>query len=311
MSVLFFTQGGRVPTRTEQADVRANFCNIACADGTPMFTDFLPKADEQGRFDEWMALQAAAESTHITYSPLGAYHDYMGGGFNWLDQPFRFASLTSRVCAYPSSSGVTMTPVLFLDDGGPNPRPRIDQYWPALLDALRQAGVLSRCIVVPAWEPVKGDWTSADLSYALERLHEWAPEAILGCHFSPSRWSGSSNPLEPDDPWQGDEAGFWKSHGGQFIDICFYQSDADAVFQGACDPALDSCWLNRWTDGVVRLGTGYHGWRIVPICLAEGPAYTYIRGASTSDQARAWATNGRNVALGYGVTVTYMNGLPN
>ena len=110
MSVLFFTQGGRVPTRTEQADVRANFCNIACADGTPMFTDFLPKADEQGRFDEWMALQAAAGSTHITYSPLGAYHDYMGGGFNWLDQPYRFASLTSRVCAYPSSSGVTMTP---------------------------------------------------------------------------------------------------------------------------------------------------------------------------------------------------------
>ena len=53
MSVLFFTQGGRVPTRTEQADVRANFCNIACADGMPMFTDFLPKADEQGRFDEW------------------------------------------------------------------------------------------------------------------------------------------------------------------------------------------------------------------------------------------------------------------
>ena len=122
--------------------------------------------------------------------------------------------------------------------------------------------------------------------------------------------SGASNPLEPDDPWQGDEAGFWKAWGGEFIDICLYQSDADAVYQGACDPTLDNCWLNRWTDGVVRLGTGYNGWRIVPICLAEGPAYTYIRGESTSDQARAWATAGRDVALSYGVTITYMNGLP-
>lgn len=299
------------PTKAQQLAVAANFCNIYCADGvTPMFTDFLPKADEQGRFDEWLDLQIAAGSTHLTYSPFGAYRDYMGGGFNWLDQPDRFADLTRRVTLRASQSGVAMTPILFLDDGGPDPRPRIDRYWPPIAQALRAQGVIDRCFIVPAWEPVKGDWTSADLSYALQRIHEWFPECLMGWHGSPDRWVGSSNPLEPDDPWQGAESDFWKSHGGEYLDICFYQTQADAVFSPNCNPEDDSCWLNRWTDGVMRLGNGLNGWRIVPICLAEGPAYSFIREQSTPAQAREWATSGRDLAASYGVTVSYMNGLP-
>lgn len=275
-----------------------------------MFTAFLPKADEQGRFDEWMRLLVTAGSTHVTFSPKAAYHDYMGGGFDWLNQPERFAALVKKVSEYTGANGKAVTPILFLDDGGPDPKPRIDAYWPAIASALRQNGTIDRCIVVPAWEPVKGDWTSAELSYALKTIKALFPESIIGCHFSPTRWAGSSNPLEPDDPWQGGESEFYKSHGGEFIEIAFYQAQADAVFNPVCDPNDDACWLNRWYDGVIRLGRGVNGWRIVPICLSEGPAYTYIRNQSTSDMARRWATSGRDLATAEHVNVCFMNGLP-
>lgn len=312
MSTLILSRGGSVeqPTKAERLNVAANFCNIYCADGAPMFTAFLPKADEQGRTDKWLSLLVAADSTHVTFSPKASYNDYMGGGFDWLNQPERFAALVKTVSETRGANGLALTPVLFLDEGGPDPKPRINTFWQPIAIALRQVGVIDRCIVVPAWEPVRGDWTSADLSYSLQCLKAWFPESIIGCHFSPTRWVGSSNPLEPDDPWQGAESDFYKSHGGEFIEIAFYQAPADAVFMPICDPADDDCWLNRWTDGVIRLGNGVNGWRIVPICLSEGPAYSFIRNQSTPVMARDWATAGRDLANSYGVTVSYMNGLP-
>ena len=291
-------------------NIAANFCNIYCADGTPMFTAFLPKADEQGRTDSWLRLLVDAGSTHVTFSPKASYNDYMGGGFDWLGQPERFAALVKTVSETTGANGLALTPVLFLDEGGPAPRPRIDGYWPGIAQSLRQNGTIGRCIVVPAWEPVRGDWTSADLSYALQRLHEWFPESIMGCHFSPTRWVGSSNPLEPDDPWQGAESDFYKSYGGEFIEIAFYQAPADAVFTPVCDYMNEDCWLSRWYDGVIRLGTGYHGWRVMNVCLSEGPAYSFIRMQSTPEQARTWADAGKALADSLGVTVSYMNGLP-
>jgi len=313
VNLLLLSGSVEQPTHAERVAIRANFCNIDCADGSPMFTAFLPKADEQGRFDEWMSLQVAAGSTHITFSPFAAYNvdgvPYMEP-FNWLDQPQRFADLVRRVSEYQGANSKAVTPVLFLDDGGPDPLPRINRYWDAIADELRKSGVIDRCIVVPAWEPVDGDWTSAELSYGLKSVRLFFPESIMGCHFSPTRWVGSSNPTEPDDPWQGGESDFYKSYGGQFIDIAFYQAPADAVFTPVCDYNDESCWLSRWYDGVIRLGTGYHGWRIVNVCLSEGPAYSFIRNQSTPEQARAWATAGKALADSLGVTVSFMNGLP-
>ncbi len=184
----------------------------------------------------------------------------------------------------------------------------------------------------------------------------------MAWHGSPTRWVGSSNPGEPDDPWRrwswpvrdangdltyyiddkgnrqvvyatgdrigndaeidkaehpddlgkwgGAEAEFYKMAGGEFIDLVLYQAQADSIDAPNCDPAQEDCWLNRWADGVLRVGGGLNGWRVIPLCLAEGPAYSFIRGRSTPEQARAWAKAGGDYAKELGVTVSYMNGLP-
>jgi len=293
------------PSRADMLNVRANFCNIYDPTNMlPMFTAYLPVKPE------WLQPLVDAGSTHVTYSPECAYPGYWVPPFDWRDRPDDFAAFTVKVTQTRGANGQALTPVIFLDNGGTDPLPRIQRYWPNLINSLRSAGVLDRCILVPAWEPVKGDWTSYELSEALKYLKALANEAIIGWHGSPTRWVGSSHPVEPTDPWQGGESDFYKSHGGEFIDIAFYQAQAESVFQGACNPQDDDCWLNRWLDGVIRLGRGVNGWRVLPICLAEGPAYYFTRGKATPEQARLWATNGDAVAKAEGVTVSFINGLP-
>lgn len=291
-------------------NVRANFCNIYDSTGLPIFSPFLAVAPS---FDDWMRCLVAAGSTHVVLSPECAYNDYLQPfvqPFDWRDQPDRFAALVTKVANQTGANGNAITPILFMDNGGADPMPRLNRYWPGLFASLRAAGVLSSCVVVPAWEPVKGEYTSSQMSQALILLHQLAPEAPMAWHGSPDRWVGSSNPVEPDDPWQGAESGFYKSHGGEFIDLVLYQSTADGVYQGACDVNDGSCWLNRWLDGVLRVGGGMNGWRVIPLCLAEGPAYSFIRWQSTPAQAQDWAANGRNTAALHGVTVSFMNGIP-
>lgn len=293
------------PSRADMLNVRANFCNIYDpTNGLPMFTAYFPVKQN------WLQPLVDAGSTHVTLSPECAYPGYWVPPFDWRDRPQDFAACVTKITQTVGANGKALTPIVFLDNGGPDPLPRIQRYWPNLINALRSASVLDRCILVPAWEPVQGDWSSYALSEALKFLKALAPDNLIGWHGSPTRWVGSSNPVEPNDPWQGGESDFYKSHGGEFIDICFYQAQAKSVFQGACNPADDDCWLNRWTDGVIRLGNGVNGWRILPICLAEGPAYTFTRKQSTPEQARQWATNGDLLAKSYGVTVSFMNGLP-
>ena len=166
------------------------------------------------------------------------------------------------------------------------------------------------CIVVPGWELIRAsDATSADFSYALEKLHHdgWSH---IWAHLSPGRAAFSSNPIERDDPWQGGESECWKTHGGQYVEGLLYQSEAVRPDDDKCDPANDDCWLNRWEDVVPRLGAGMNGWRIVHLCYFEGPAYYYYRRQSDSAFARRIATAAKKLATKYGVTIGFGNGLP-
>lgn len=293
------------PSRAERLNVRANFCNIYDSTGKAIFSAFLPVAN----VDDWLKCLVAAGSTHVVFSPECAYNDYMPP-FDWRGEPDRFAALVKQVSETKGANGKALTPILFMDNGDPNPMPRLRQYWPNLAASIAKAGVMDRCIVVPAWEPVVGGYTSNEMSQALQMMHQLFAGAIMAWHGSPTRWVGSSWPVEPDDPWQGAESEFYKAHGGEFIDLVLYQAQADSIDAPNCDPAQEDCWLNRWADGVVRVGGGLNGWRVIPLCLAEGPAYSFIRGRSTPEQARAWAKAGGDYAKELGVTVSYMNGIP-
>lgn len=305
------------PTREERFNVEANFCNIFDDDGEAIFTAFLPQAETLGFYDRWIKKLVDAGSNHIAFSTFAAYridaHQYMAS-FNWLDQPERFAAFVKKVSETPGANGKAITPIIFLDDGGVNPLPRIRQYWPALAAAMKANGVINRCIIICGWEPVVGDWSSYELNEAMElqyQLFHVGTDAIFGWHGSPKRWVGSSNPVQADDPWQGGEHTFADQFSGKHIELPFYQAEADSPILVHCDYMVEDCWTSRWYDGVIRYGQGINDWRKMEwVCLAEGPAFLAIRKHVTSQEARIWATEGKKIGDMLGVKICFMNGLP-
>jgi hypothetical protein len=298
------------PRRSQQAltQIRANFCNLTDSADRIIFTaDYL--GTDAGTRQDWTKRLVDAGSTHLVVSPTGG--DYPGspiGRFNLYDTPEQFASEVRAILNTPSADGLALTPILILDSGASGIRQRIDQYWGPIREALGDDE--KDCIVVPGWELIRAsDATSADFSYALEKLHHdgWSH---IWAHLSPGRAAFSSNPIERDDPWQGGESECWKTHGGQYVEGLLYQSEAVRPDDDKCDPANDDCWLNRWEDVVPRLGAGMNGWRIVHLCYFEGPAYYYYRRQSDSAFARRIATAAKKLATKYGVTIGFGNGLP-
>ncbi len=265
-----------------------------------------------GLYDEWMTVQAANGSTHVAFGDFIGGPAYPGVPFpnpEWSQDPEAIREFVLRVLNTPSADGLGFRPIIFLDNGGSDPLPRIQRNWPVIAKALD--GLLPYVILVIAWEPVKGDYTSNQYSQAMELRESLFPGApFVAGHGSPTRWVGSSNPPEADDPWQGAESDFFKTHGGQYFTHWFYQTPHGRELYEDCNPADDACWLNRWADGVLRLGTGYHGWRVMPVVLFETVAYEFFRGQATSQQAREVASRGKVVADSYGVPVGFGNGLP-
>lgn len=292
---------------------RGHLCNLRDARGGVIWTPSLPGCPESVQ-DDWLRCIAANGGTHVPFGSFEPGEAYPGIGYvnpDWTHDPVSIRALLQKVI----DRG--MVPVVFLDGGGPNPRPRLDAFYPAM----RQAGMglWSQILTVPCgWEPVVGDWRSSDVSYALTSWHRMVPEALIGYHGSPERLVGSSNPIEPDDPWQGGESDFYTSHGGEFIHLALYQTrhGRDIYTPCTCPHAaqpfghLDSCFLNRWEDYVARIGAGYHGWRQLPICAYETVAYEFFRGQATSEQARDVATALKTVTDKWGVDCLWGNGAP-
>jgi hypothetical protein len=169
-----------------------------------------------------------------------------------------------------------------------------------------------RGVWCPGFEPVKGAWSSKNLSDALRKVRTAiGQENLLAVHLSPSRASFSSNPIESDDPWGGDEIACWYSNGGEQPDLFLYQSSVPA--EGVYDHGPDG-WCTRAKEVADRfLGKpGSPDWFTrsrahgrPTLIWMEATAYSFIRGQSSS----AWA---REVA-GYAQTLGYQgfgNGLP-
>ena len=296
--------------------VRGNFCNLWDSAGRIVYTPALTGASPSV-FADWMRIQREAGSTHVFFGPLTAGPAYPGVPWSnpdfWSDLP-RFRAFVEQVLNTPSADGKGLRPVIFV--GNDTFAQSHFNQWQDLADAL--AGLHEYLIVLPAWEPVIGGWTSNELSQGLVELGQCFPTAVLAWHGSPTRWVGSSNPLEDDDPWQGGESDFFKEHGGESVQLAFYQTPHGSDIYTPCEcPNAelkfgheDECWLNRWEDGVSRLGTGYNGWRVLDVVLYETVAYEAFRGQATSQQAREVARAGKTVSDKWGIETGYGNGLP-
>lgn len=298
-----------VPNRRTQAElcyVLANFCNLRDSQNRVMFTAFLPNLPPQER-QEWYDILREAKSTHVVICPLASYTGSPIPAFDWLNEPEKFVAIVREILATRAADGKAFTPILILDNGDAGFRARISAAWPRIRTLL---GDDERdCIVVPGWELITAsECTSADFSFALELLHSLGWTHIWA-HLSPRRAACSSNPVEADDPWQGDEMGCWKSHGGQYVEGFLYQSEAIRPGEENCDVTKEECWLNRWDDVVPRIGKGLNGWRIMHLCYFEGPAYYYYRGQSDSAFAVRVADAAKALADSYGVRIGFGNGV--
>lgn len=277
--------------------VAANFCNLKDAAGRVVYTPSLSGADQAGVLPDWLELQRQAGSTHLPFGPFTPGPAYPGAAFSNPDltDPQDLRAFVLDLLNQPSASGKGFIPLLMLDGGGPHPETRWGQ-WQAWGDALTD--VQASLAVCPAWEPVVGDWTSKQLSDGLGLAHAAFPQSVLCWHGSPTRWVGSSNPVEPTDPWHGGESVFYDIANGQRIDLPLYQTPHGADLYRPCTCPnwrqpfghVDACWLNRLEDGVARCGTGYHGWRVLSgVVLFETVAYEFFRNQATSEQARQLA----------------------
>ncbi len=300
------------PTRAQVLDYKGHLADLTDSKGRVIWTPALSGASPEVR-KEWLATIAANGGTHVPlgdFQPGVTYPGVEWANPDWTHNPEAIHALLLEILDTPGPTGAGLVPVVFLHSGGPNPRPTLTQFFPVAVQAFE--GLWDSILTIPTgWEPVVGDWHSADVSWALETWHAYAPRALIGYHGSPARLVGSSNPLEPDDPWQGAEAGFYTSHGGQFIDIALYQTPHGRELYDDCDPASDNCWLNRFSDYVTRIGAGFHGWRQIPIALYESCAYEYFHHNATVQQCRQLAQRARDkVCLPAGVRCGFGNGLP-
>ncbi len=302
----------RRPSRVEVLDYRGHLADLRDADGRVIWTPALPGASPEVR-RHWLARIALAGGTHVPIGPFTPGPAYPGVAWpnpDWTHDAAAIRALVLEILSTPTPVGHGLVPVVFLDGGDGDPIPRLQQFYPVAVDALD--GLWDSVLTVPAgWEPVVGAWRSAEVSWALEHWHALAPQALIAYHGSPGRLVGSSNPIEPDDPWQGGEADFYTSHGGQYINIALYQTQHGDIYRD-CDYRDESgaCWLNRWWDYVLRLGTGYHGWRVVPIVAFETCAYEYFRGQVSEQQCREVATRMKRVTDDLGIEALWGNGAP-
>lgn len=295
------------PTREQILDVRANFISMRDSWNRVMLSWFwpsLPLNEQQNWFARWRA----AGLTHVVMCPVQQYPGNRLGPNgaditdDWRGQPGRFA------LAVATALEEGFIPIIQMTSGDGGTWHDVDVYWSGLFGAL--SPFLKYCMVSCGFEVVGpgGGWTSAQLSRGLTALHNARPGAI-GVHLQPERATGASHPVESDDPWHGDEAGFWTSHGGEFADCLCYQTPhgtklLDVNAQGVGE------WEDRWIEIVERLGVGALGWRKVQLVMFEKTGYDYFHDNCTDEDVVRTSNRADLLAAVRGVTCGFGDGVP-
>lgn len=273
-------------------DIRANFCGMRDAKGRIIFDPYIISAGSH----EWLEQKRAAGLTHVVMCPVANYPGMPMPSVDLRSEPESFAVYVSFVL----NQG--FVPFIMLTTGDGGSAEDIDRYWPGLLSALKPYE--QQIVVCPGFELVGpgGGWTSAELSRGLLAIHAALPNAVLAVHLQPERATGASHPVEPDDPWQGDESGFWWSHGGEFVDLFCYQTPhGSKLLEG-------DGWEDRWREIVERLGIGARGWRQVPLCWFEVIAYDFVHGNCGAEAARPLRERAQAICRQFGIDCTWGNG---
>lgn len=289
---------------------RGCLANLHDKDGRVIWTPALPGASAEVRQDWYQRLRAGG-CTHIPIGPFTPGPAYPGVSWSnpdWTQDATGIRGLVEELLSTDAGDGYGFRPVIFADGGDSDPRPRLGAFLPVLRQALQ--GLEAYVIWVPAWEPVVGAWRSSDVSWALCEMHQAAPGVAIGYHGSPERLVGSSNPLEPDDPWQGGESVFYTSHCGEFIQIALYQTDHGMNIYEDCNEDTEGCWLDRWQDYVRRIGGGLNGWRVLPLVGFETCAYQFFRGQVDAQACQVMAQRMKRVADKWSVPFHWGNGAP-
>ncbi len=262
------------PSRERRLAVRADFCNLWDAKGRPMFSPFLGSLPLEDRRD-WYARFHAERDTHVVlaweygYAPYEQQYGLAKRNFN--EHENEFCALVSEVI----HDG--FVPIVFLSGDGILDQAVIRRRVGALTAPV---DVRSHCVWLLGWELVKGNLTSKQFNECnLTLADAIGPEAILGCHLSPSRLSFSSHPVEPDDPWHGDEMACWNSGCGPRFDVFLAQ------FVAAREWDLDEFGQEAWEDSAIEMAT-----RVLP------PG-TPMPGA----KGHRWRDKDRNVRVHTGV----------
>lgn len=315
------TRGPR-PTRAQTMNIKGNFLSMHDGQGRLMFSWFYPVLSPADRA-VWRQAYAAAGVTHVVLDFNICYPNY------WAPCVDNRATPGVIVQAVSELLNNGFIPIIMMTNGDGGTNVEVDQFWSSYVQTFN---ALEPCvfgnagdpcaIIVPGFELVGpgGGWNSSMLSHALLVGHQLAPNAIWGVEFMPERFTGSSNPVESDDPWHGDEAGFWTSHGGENLSVFLYEAphgskllDPNGASGAFCHlPGASPCgaWEDRWTEGLQRLCTGGLGWRAVPCSFFEVTGSDY-KGGGVSD-ATVLRINNRALALCnlYGAACTFANGVP-
>lgn len=283
------------PSNVDKRAVKANFCNLTDSEGRPIYSAcFATQTPEMQR--EWLQREIDAGGTHYlicTFSGYGNHYPYAVHLWREGRWPEFLAALTRILDA-------GLVPIVMLDPG--NQFPGAQQFRDML--AATPHDLYTRGIWCPAFEPIKGAWTSrqfADAALAIRAAI--GPEALLAFHLSPGRAAFASNPVEPDDPWHGEEITCWHEGAGKEADLFLYQSPVPQV--GVFDEGPDG-WCERAREVADRfLGKpGAPDWfaRSRPrgrptLIWMEATAFSFIRGQSDGAWAREVASYA--ASLGY------------
>ena len=323
------------PTKADILDVKANFISMRDSWNRVMLSWFWPLLPEYQQQD-WFSLWRSSGLTHVVMCPVMSYpHNALGPEGSdllddWRGQPERFATVVTRAL----QEG--FIPIIQMTSGDGGTGHDVDVYWPALIAAL--SNVKKFCLGSCGFETAGGGWRSAQTSRGVTMLHNSGFGAIM-LHCQPERATGASyhgegpqsntppdciwidyhDPTRPgigafienDDPWRGDEAGFWTSHGGEFIDMLWYQTPhgSKLLDPNGGGPNIGA-WEDRWIEIIERLGVGGRGWRQVNLCMGEKTGYDYFHNACTDADVVRTSNRAYDLCVARSVVCGFGDGLP-